>query len=261
MLRFVVWLLWLPLNLVQATLIVAQVVLWVSVAFLVRLVTGSTEKALGLARWAWSPGVLATCATRIESVEGLDSVDWSRPYMIAANHASFLDIPVLFRILPVNLCFIVKQELSKVPFLSWYIRGMGMVFVDRSNPEKAKISVDRVAAALRRQTFLVFPEGTRSADGSVRRFKSGMLAAAAVADAPILPVAIDGTHLGIPRATDRIRPTRVRVAIGQPIDTTPYGPHDRRRLALDVHAAVEQLHAGLRARRGASDQPRKSQRE
>ncbi|MEM8929806.1 MAG: hypothetical protein AAGE94_01455 [Acidobacteriota bacterium] len=65
-----------------------------------------------------------------------------------------------------------------------------------------------------------------------------------------MPVAVDGTYLGIPRATDRIRSTRVRVAVGQPIDTASYGSDDRRRLAQDVHAAVEALHAGLRERRG-----------
>ncbi|MEM8931570.1 MAG: hypothetical protein AAGE94_10360, partial [Acidobacteriota bacterium] len=72
MLHFLVWLLWLPLNLVQAALVVSQVVFWVCTAFVVRLVTGSTLHALGLARWAWAPIVLAICGTRIESVEGVD---------------------------------------------------------------------------------------------------------------------------------------------------------------------------------------------
>lgn len=249
--RAIVTLLWVPVNLVQAVLVVFQLAFWVTVALVVRVLTRDTRHALGLARWAWAPGVLAVCGTRVVSVEGVDRIDWSKPYVIAANHQSFLDIPVLFHILPVNLRFVVKQELSKVPFLAWYIRAMGMVFVDRADPQKARRSIERVAAAAREHTFLLFPEGTRSLDGEVHRFKSGMLAAAARADAPILPVAIVGTSEGIPRTNHKIRPTRVRVAVGEPIETADYGLDDRRRLADDVRAEVAKLHAGLRSKNEA----------
>jgi len=128
--RLLTTLLWVPINLVQAVLAWAWTCFCVTLALPLRVLTGSTKHSLGMARWLWAPGMLLLGGYRYE-VHGLDQVDWTKPYFIASNHQSYLDIILLFRALPVNLHFVVKKELSRIPFLGWYIAAMGMIFVER----------------------------------------------------------------------------------------------------------------------------------
>ncbi|MEL7060063.1 MAG: lysophospholipid acyltransferase family protein [Acidobacteriota bacterium] len=219
--------------------------LWVSVAFCILGITRSARVPKNMASWPWAAGILRLGPARLE-VRGLERVDWSKPYFLAANHQSFLDIPVLFRALPQHLHFVAKQELTRLPFVAGYIRAMGMIFVDRSNPEKAQESIRHTAEAVAGgRSVLIFPEGTRSPRGEVRRFKSGMLSAALHGDVPIVPIAVHGTADVLPRNMHRFRAGRVIVEVGEPLLLDDYGPADRRRLANDVQQRVAALHAGL----------------
>lgn len=234
-------LLWLPINLAQWILGCGWSAICITLALTVRLLTGNTRIALGMARWIWAPGMLAIAGARVE-VEGVDTIDWSRSYFIACNHQSYLDIAVLFRHLPVNLHFVVKSELRHVPFLAWYIKAMGMVFVDRSNPEAARRSIDRVAeAALAGKAILLFPEGTRSRTGAIHRLKSGMLAAAAQSSVPLLPVALDGPGQILPPGFF-MRPGKVKMVVGEPLPTDDFTSADRRDLAARLRQEMIILH-------------------
>ncbi|MEO1367918.1 MAG: lysophospholipid acyltransferase family protein [Acidobacteriota bacterium] len=241
-------LLWIPINGLQALWIVYWTALCITLALLVRVVTGSTRISLGMARFLWAPGLLVFGPYPFEvTAEG--ETDWTRTYFIVSNHQSFLDIPLLFRALPVNLHFVVKSELQKVPFLAWYINAMGMVFVDRRDREAARSSVERTArAALSGKSILLFPEGTRSKDGEVGQFKSGMMAAAIAGSVPVLPVAVEGPGEAMPSGWPRLRPKRLRVAIGQPIETVDFGEDDRRLLTDRVRDEVVRLHRSLKSR-------------
>jgi 1-acyl-sn-glycerol-3-phosphate acyltransferase len=242
-----VYLLLLPINLLQLLFVLSWTAGWITIALLVLLLTRSTYIPLGLSRWVWAPGILAIGPWRVE-VEGGEGLDWTRPYFFAANHQSFLDIPVLFRALPLPLHFVVKDELRKAPFLGWYVAAMGMIFVDRANPERAARSVKRAASAVRSgKAMMIFPEGTRSADGRLRRFKSGGFAAAIDAGIPVVPIAIDGTLRAFPPAgAFKIRWSRLRVRIGAPIESAELD-HDRHCLAVRTHDEVALLLEGLRA--------------
>ncbi|MEM8997457.1 MAG: lysophospholipid acyltransferase family protein [Acidobacteriota bacterium] len=241
-------LLWIPINVLQALWIVYWTALCISLALVVRLLTGSTRISLGMARFMWAPGLLVFGPYPFDvTTEG--DVDWTRTYFIVSNHQSFLDIPLLFRALPVNLHFVVKSELRKVPFLAWYINAMGMVFVDRRDREAARLSVERTAqAALSGRSILLFPEGTRSKDGDVGPFKSGMMAAAIVGSVPVLPVAVEGPGEAMPSGWPRLRPKRLRIAIGQPMETVDYDEADRRLLTERVRDEVVRLHDLLKSR-------------
>ena len=96
--------------------------------------------------------------------------------VLVANHQSMIDIPTLFRAVPVPLRFMLKQELARVPLVGWYARTMGMVFIERgvtrSAPRRLREAVARVRGGA---TLVAFPEGTRSRDGSVGPFKGGAL--------------------------------------------------------------------------------------
>jgi len=244
--RLLTTLLWVPINLVQAVLAWAWTCFCVTLALPLRVLTGSTKHSLGMARWLWAPGMLPIGMMRCEA-RGVEDIDWTMPYFIASNHQSYLDIILLFRMLPVNLHFVVKQELAGIPFLAWYIRAMGMIFVERGVGKKAKASVKRTAELVAGgKTVLLFPEGTRSPDGEVGPFKSGVLAAAAEGSIPVIPVALDGPHTYAPPRTIRYRPGPLQVNVGRPIATDAHAPEERRPLAEQVRAEVVRLLGELR---------------
>lgn len=235
-----------PINLIRIVWIASWSMLCITLALVVRMLTGNTRRSLAMARHMWAPGILACGPFTIET-HGLENVDFDQPCFFAANHQAFLDIPVLFRVLPVNLHFVVKQELSRVPFLSWYIRAMGMIFVDRSNRARAVDSVRRTAdLVLGGKSVLLFPEGTRSHDGKIKRLKSGALAAAAQGGVPVVPVVLEGTGQAMPGGTLLFaRRWPLRVAVGRSIDTSKFDATDRRLLADHVHQALVELQASL----------------
>jgi len=233
-------LLWLPLNVVQAVFTMVWTALWITVALLTSLV-GGPRPALALARCVWAPGLLAGAGARLV-VRGGEHVDLRRAQLFVANHQSWIDIPALFRALPLPLHFLAKRELAAVPFLGWYIRAMGMVFVERHDPRRASATVDRAAGLLENgRSVLSFPEGTRSRDGTVGRFKSGGFGAALAAGAPVVPVALVGPRAVLPAGGFRVRPGTIEVRIGEPIAPPAGGHAARTELARSAESAVRGL--------------------
>jgi 1-acyl-sn-glycerol-3-phosphate acyltransferase len=231
---------WFLVNVLQAAYAVLWTALWVSVALVVSALTWRRGPALALARWVWAPG-LFVWGGRCEVV-GRERVDFSRAHLFVANHQSWIDIPVLFAALPVPLLFMAKRELARVPFLGWYIRAMGMVFVERNARTAGAASVGHAAERLGRGwSVLSFPEGTRSRDGRVHPFKSGGFAAAIEAGVPVVPVAIEGAGRIIPPGGFRVRPGHVRVIIGEPLATAGLDRAARADLARRAEAAVTAL--------------------
>jgi 1-acyl-sn-glycerol-3-phosphate acyltransferase len=232
-------LLWLPINLLQAVF----AALWSFTCIILALVSsklaGNPRPGLWVARDLWSPVVLAAGLVRVE-VHGLERIDRSRPYFVVANHQSWVDIPILFVALKMYLLFVAKQELASIPGLRHYVEGMGMVFVNRADRSESMRSVDRVTERLREGwSVLSFPEGTRSIDGRVQRFRSGTFAAALDAGVQILPIAIEEAARIVPRKGLRFRPGRVRVAVCAPISTEGFTREDRNALAGRAQEAVE----------------------
>jgi 1-acyl-sn-glycerol-3-phosphate acyltransferase len=240
-------LLWLPVNAAQALLTVLWSALWIPVALAAAAVAGPPP-ALALARRAWGPGLIAIGGARLV-VRGSERLAGIRAPLVVANHQSWIDIPALFRALPLALHFLAKRELAGVPLLGRYIRSMGMVFVERRAARTASAAVGRAAELLASGRAVVsFPEGTRSRDGQLGHFKSGGFGAALAALAPVVPVAVVGSGRVLPPGGFRVRPGTIEVRIGEPIDPAPYAPADRAGLARAAESAVRQLLA--------ADQPR-----
>lgn len=235
---------WGAWNAVQLVFTLAWSAGCITLALLVRLLTGSTRLPLAMARGLWAPGLLLGAGARLEVDRG--GLDFDRPYLFVANHASIIDIPALFRALPADLHFIVKRELGRVPFLGWYVSAMGMIFVDRGARAEALASV-RHASKLARagQSVLSFPEGTRSRDGRIGPFKSGAFLAAIEAGVPVVPVAVAGAGAVLPPSGFRVRPGIIRIAVGEPIPTTGMTKNDRGALAAEARAAVIALRSRL----------------
>lgn len=240
---------WLLLNALQLVFTLLWSAFWISLALLVRGVTRGTSLPLAMARRIWAPGLLTFAGARLE-VEGLERIDFARPYFFVVNHQSQIDIAVIFRVLPAKLHFVVKEEMRAVPFLGWYVSAMEMIWVNRKERLRSVEGVRKASELLARGDCVVsFPEGTRSRDGRIRPFKTGVLVPAIEAGVPIVPVAIEGAARVLPAGGFRVRPGTIRVAIGQPIPTAGRGVGERRLLGEEARGRVEDLFTALVERR------------
>jgi len=239
-------LVWVLINTVQGLFTALWTASWILVALLASALAGSRRPGLFLARKVWAPWILRGVLVRLE-VADLSGIDLTKPCFFAANHQSWVDIPALFAALPVPLLFVAKRELGRVPFLGWFMKGMGMVLIDRDDRKDAVRSVAAVAECLRQGwCLLTFPEGTRAVDGRVQRFKSAAFAAVIEAGVPVVPVALEGAGRVLARGSLKGRPGRVRVAFVEPIPTAGLAREDRAALARRTQRAVETLLASLR---------------
>lgn len=192
--------------------------------------------AHGCAR-AWSWLILATTGVSVE-LRGLEQLEPNRTYIFVANHQSIYDIPVVFATLPYQLRIIAKESLGRFPFLGWHLRRTGHLLVDRRNPDRAGILRrwrDLVGQGL---SLIIFPEGTRSADGRVGIFKAGSFLLAIEAQLPIVPLSIQGTRDVMRKGRLMTRPGHAVLQVHAPVDVSGLQPGDARALAARVRDIV-----------------------
>jgi 1-acyl-sn-glycerol-3-phosphate acyltransferase len=151
------------------------------------------------------------------AVEGLDRVTPGETYVFIANHQSIYDIPVIFSSLPFQLRIIAKDSLGKVPFLGWHLHRAGHLLVDRSSPDRSGILNRWRTLVADRTSLIIFPEGTRSADGRVGRFKAGSFLLALEAGLTIVPLSISGTSRVMKKGRLTTRPGHVQLVVHEPI--------------------------------------------
>lgn len=156
-------------------------------------------------------------------VEGEDKLDPHKRYVFVANHQSALDIPVIMAGLKHYVSFIAKKELFMIPFFGWGISAMGHIRIDRSNPRKAKLSLDKAVHQLQKNncSLILFPEGTRSPDGKVMEFKQGSFALALQAGVQVVPLSIRDAMIRLPKKSMKIDPGTIYLHVGDPIDIDP----------------------------------------
>ena len=191
------------------------------IAIIVSFFTHSGNPVHIVAR-IWSRSILLFSGIDV-SVQGLSNIDLSQSYIYMSNHRSNFDIPVLLGCLPVQFRWLAKAELFKIPIFGRAMTGAGYVKIDRSNRESAFKSIDRVAAKMKDGvSVMIFPEGTRSEDGNVKRFKKGGFVMAVDSGVPIVPVVMRGTRSIMAKGSWRIFPGSVSLSIEKPIITTGY---------------------------------------
>jgi 1-acyl-sn-glycerol-3-phosphate acyltransferase len=189
---------------------------------------------------AWSWMILATTGVEV-SVSGLESVKRGETYLFISNHQSIYDIPVIFASLPFQLRIIAKESLGRFPFLGWHLVRAGHLLVDRSNPDRSGILSRWRRLVADRLSLIIFPEGTRSVDGSVGRFKAGSFLLALEAGLTIVPLSISGTRHVMRKGRLMTCPGHVTLHVHRPV-ATPRNESpttaDARALALQIEAIV-----------------------
>jgi len=126
-------------------------------------------------------------------------------YIYAANHSSLFDIPVVLAYLPDNVRIMYKQELERIPIFGWCLKYSPFIPINRTKARDANSAIDATAGTIRSGTsVLVFPEGTRSADGQPGPFKRGVATLAMRSSVAVRPVAIVGTAAIMPARTYRV---------------------------------------------------------
>ena len=185
---------------------------------------------------AWSRLILATSGVRVR-VSGLERLDPKRSYVFAANHQSIYDIPIVFSALPYQLRIVAKESLGRIPFMGWHLHRAGHLLVDRKNPG-ADI-VHKMARLVREgSSLIVFPEGTRSLDGTLGRFKKGSFLVALGAKLPVVPVTIEGSRHVMQKGRLMVRPGEVLLTVHDAVPTESVRREEVRALAEQVRAAV-----------------------
>jgi 1-acyl-sn-glycerol-3-phosphate acyltransferase len=175
-------------------------------------------------------------------VHGGEHIPLDRAAVYCSNHQSNVDPPVLFEALHPRMHILYTHEIDAIPLLARAFRLGGFIPIDRRNRESAARSIEAGARSIRSgNSFLIFPEGTRSKTEELLPFKKGGFRMAIAAQAPIVPVAVQGGRDAMRRGSWLIRPVTVEIRVGAPIETAGMKAEDRDRLIESVRAEINAL--------------------
>ncbi|MGE3842267.1 MAG: lysophospholipid acyltransferase family protein [Vicinamibacterales bacterium] len=200
------------------------------------LVGGKGRFAHRCARlWSW---LILTTTGVFVTVDGLEHLPADGAFLFVANHQSFYDIPIIFWNVPFDLRIIAKASLGRFPFIGGHLRRTGHILVERNSPGSSTFRQVQELFA-RRQSLLVFPEGTRSLDGRLGRFRGGIFLLAIDAGLPIVPLAVRGSRHVMKKGQLMTCPADVGLSVFSPISTKDMTRDDAKALATRVQAIIE----------------------
>jgi 1-acyl-sn-glycerol-3-phosphate acyltransferase len=203
---------------------------------------GDKERILHNFARLWSQMIMGTIFSPVKIV-GLEKIDTSKPNVYAVNHASALDIPVLYANLPFQFRILFKSELLTYPIIGWHLQRSGQICVNQQEPTRSVAQIRSALKSLKSgMPLVIFPEGGRTPDGEIKPFMPGAFFLAIKAQADIIPVALVGTFDLLPMNTYHIKCQPLEMRVGQPIPTTGLKGHDMAALAAKVQKAMEELY-------------------
>ncbi len=184
------------------------------------------------------------------STSGTLPADMRRPYVAVANHESFVDI-LLISHLPTEFKWLSKVEIMKIPVLGWMMRLARDIPLERGDTTSGRAALDQARERLdKRVSVMIFPEGTRSKTGEMRKFRAGAFKLAIEGQYPILPIAVHGTRDCLRKNDWRLGRARAEVRVLEPISTEGLTDDDLSDLRDRVRAAIELGRQALRDEHG-----------
>lgn len=200
-------------------------------------IEGPAKSILVRVTGAWASFIIKSSGSRVEVV-GSENVPQG-PVLFVANHQSYFDIPVFMVHAPKFVAFIAKVELEKIPVLSWWMKKMGCLFMDRKDLRQSlRIILEGIESLKAGQSMVIFPEGTRGKNGEMADFKPGSLKLAVKAGVPIVPVTLKDTYK-VFEANNRIRKSKITMYFHEPIDVTTLDRDEITSLHVTVHDIIK----------------------
>ena len=189
----------------------------------------------------WSRILLAVSGIRVVA-EGVEKLDPNRGYVLAANHSSYMDIPVLMITIPLQFRFFAKQGLFRIPFLGTHLQRAGHIPVVRGDARASLRSMGEGARMIRERNLsvLLFPEGGRTVD-HLAEFKEGPAYVAIKAGVPMVPVGLEGMRNILRMHSSFVYPGTVHLRVGEPIETAHLTIRDREALTRELYLRVAEL--------------------
>ena len=186
----------------------------------------------------WGRVALLACGVKVR-VEGLEHVKGEGPYVFMSNHQGSFDIFSLMAHLPFQFKWLAKKEIFSIPILGWAMAAAGYISIDREGTRETVEAMNKAARKIHDgMSVLVFPEGSRSRDGSIQPFKKGGFSLAIKAKVPVVPIAISGSREIMPPEGLAAASCEIRIRIGHPIGTEKYSIRDRQRLMEKVRETI-----------------------
>ncbi len=183
--------------------------------------------------------VLLRIALSPVTVEHPERLRGLGPAVLAANHLSYYDTPVLFAKLPFQFRILAKASLWKLPFIGWYLGRSGQVPIDQSSARAGVVSLSRGVKTLQGGLpLVVFPEGGRTDSGQLQPMAAGAAWMALKAQVPLVPLTLIGTYELLPIHVYALHPRPLRLVVGEPIATTGLSTRDAERLTEQLHAEI-----------------------
>ena len=212
---------------------------------LIALPGGLFDKSGRRLHWfsrAWSWCIMKTIMSPVK-VAGLDKIDTTKPHVYAVNHASAMDIPVLYVYLPFQFRIVFKKELLAYPIVGWQLKRSGQVCIDQQKPTNSIAAIRSAVKSLKAgMPLVIYPEGGRTPDGEIKPFLPGAFFLALKAQVDIVPVALIGTYELLPMDTYHIKCRPLEMRVGEPISTVGLTMRDLEAVSAKVRKAMEDLY-------------------
>jgi 1-acyl-sn-glycerol-3-phosphate acyltransferase len=174
-------------------------------------------------------------------VGGLENLKGKGPYVFMSNHQGSYDIFALLGHLPFQFKWLAKKELFSIPFFGWTMAAAGYISVDRKGTRETVEAMNEAAHKIREgMSVVIFPEGSRSQNGSLQPFKKGGFTLAIKSRVPIVPIAIDGSRTIMPKDRLKVSPGKIWIQLGSPINTDNFSLKDREVLMAKVKERITQ---------------------
>jgi len=187
----------------------------------------------------WSLMNIFLSGTRIK-ITGQEKIQKNQSYIVISNHQSLFDVWALIGKIPLQLRWIVKLEIRKMPIFGYALERMGHIYINRKTRSAAASSLEKAARKIKGGTsVIIFPEGTRSKDGHLLRFRRGGGIIALKSGVPILPVTVIGSRFVLPKDTLNLMPGKIEVIVGDIIDPGQFDENRIDDLMDTVKSAIE----------------------